>query len=256
MGSEAIAPSCKTAEGDSRQEVIVDPIGTFARFVAELLPADEVVKPVRIVVQFLVYISTLGGIAFARPIAMRVPWIRRRLAGGEAYVGDYVQIINSGEERRYSLVRVYYNSASTGYFLRGNQYDPEGNRAIDFTSRNVAFREGDIDYLEFVWAAETVSDKSRFDGYTQMRIDDRSDPEMYEGRGFFVTFDDVPRRFDLRFFKITEQRLNEFRKTDSKIDLPKLKTEKSRHDFVVALHAALVNHPSLQPTEESGKPIL
>lgn len=234
----------------------MDPIGTFARFVAELIPGGQANQPLRIIVQFLVYLSIVVCIALAKPIAMRVPWIRKRLAGAEVYAGDYVQIINSGEQRRYSLIKVYYHSASTGYFLRGNQYDPEGHRAIDFSSRNVAFREGEIDYLEFVWAAETISDKSRFDGYTQMRIDDKLDPEMYEGRGFFITFDNSPRRFDLRFFKITERRLDEFRKTDPEIALPKLTTEKSRHDFVVALHAALINHPSLQPTEEGGKPLL
>lgn len=234
----------------------MDPIGALAQFLASLIPGGDSYEPARIVVQFLVYAAILAVIAFARPIAMRIPTVRRRLSGNEIYAGDYVQIINDGENRRYSIVKVYYHSASTGYLLKGNQYDPQGNRAIDFSSSNVAFREGEIDYIEFVWRAETVSDKRRFDGYTQMRIDDRTEPAMYEGRGFFITFDNAPRRFDLRFFKITKKRLEQFREKDTEIHLQEPKTEKDRQDFVVALHSALVNHPALQPTEESGVPIL
>ena len=234
----------------------MDPIGTLARLVTSLIPGGEGTEPVRIVVGFLVYASIVALIAFARPIAMHIPALRQRLEKGEGYAGKYVQIIRARELRRYSILEIFYSPKSKEYLLKGWQYDPEGNRAIDFTSVNVAFREGPINYIEFVWQAETVSDKARFDGYTQMRIDDKSNSEMYEGRGFFVTFHETPLRFDLRFFKITNERLDQFKSTDQSINIKSPTTEQDRHAFVVALHSALAKHPSLQPIEESGEPVL
>ena len=234
----------------------MDPIGKLSKFIVSLIPGTEEAEAARTVAEFLVYATILALVAFARPIALRVPAIRKRLEKGEAYAGKYVQIIRSGDDRRYSILEIFYNSKLKEYFLKGWQYDLRGNRAIDFTSINVAFREGPINYIEFVWQAETISDKARFDGYTQMRIDDKSKPELHEGRGFFVTFHNEPLRFDLRFFKITEARIRQFKDTDDTINMTIPITEKDRHDFVVLLHSALQKHPSLQPIEESGKPLL
>lgn len=234
----------------------MDVIGTVAEFVTSVIPSEKEYEPVKIVVQFIIYVLILGVIAFAKPIAIRITWIRRKIEPGDTYAGKYVQIIGEEENRRYSIIEIFFDPKSKRYLLKGNQYDSEGSRAIDFTSQNVAFREGPINYMEFVWFAEIISDKSRFDGYTMMQIDDKTQPDMFEGRGFFVTFHHDPLRFNLRFFRITEERLKKLNEVDNEEKLTIPITEHDRHNFVVKLHSILAVHPSLQPTEESGKALL
>jgi hypothetical protein len=158
--------------------------------------------------ELILFITILITAAFARPIALRIAWVRRLLDPGERFAGRYVQIINSAGERRYStILDIRYRSHRHGYFLSGVQYDTEGRRAIDFDSENVAIREGQNSYLEFAWRAETVTSKERFDGYTQMKPDNSDNLKRLEGRGFFITFHHDPKRFDLRFIKLTRTRL-------------------------------------------------
>jgi hypothetical protein len=200
-------------------------------------------------IELLIFVTLLVLAAFARPLALKVSLIRRMLDKGDKFSGRYVQIINSENQRRYSVLDIRYKSYRRGYYLTGIQYDTEGRRAIDFDSENVAFREAQNDYFEFVWRAETVTTKDRFDGYTQMRPDDSNNLDMLEGRGFFITFHNEPKRFDLRFVKLTKKRLKA-------LGLDDPKTEKDRVAFVKGLHLKLRDHPHIQPIEESGSPLL
>lgn len=203
------------------------------------------------------YAAIVALIAFAGPLAKRIPLVRAYLEPGERYAGQYVQIIGANENRRYSIIEIFYDAAARRYSLKGIQYDEVGRRAIDFDSETVAFHdEGPTDYFDFVWKAETVAEKERFDGFTRMNLDTKESSDICEGRGFFITFHNKPIRYDLRFFKITEQRLSVFRSTSpsTKFQLPS--DESQRAEFVRNLHDVLATYPHLQPTEETGKPLL
>lgn len=234
----------------------MDIIGILSEYIASLISGNDNEKSINVILSFLIYMSILSIIVFARPIALRFRILRRIFQKKEVYAGCYVQIVDGGEERRYSIIDIFYDHKAGGYFLKGIQYDTFGNRAIDFTSQNVAFRAGPSNCIEFVWQSESIEDKQRFDGYTMMCIDDPSNHDMYEGRGFFVTFHKFPLRYDLRFFKITAERLNHFRLTSKSINLELPSTEQARRKFVMALHVALITFPELQPIEAGGKPIL
>jgi hypothetical protein len=234
----------------------MDYIGTGAKFISSLIPGGQDWESVRTIANFLAYVTIVGIIAFLKPIAFSFPFIRRRLAPGERYAGQYVQIIRGGENRRYSLLSVRYLPRAQTYMLIGYQYDIEGRRAIDFDSHNVAFRQdGPIDFMEFTWRAEVVADKSRFDGYTMMRFDDTADEASYEGRGFFITFHEDPERFNLHFIKLTPASLGKLNAGASKSRIKIPKTEPERSQFIVRLHQTLVQHPHLQP-DEPGKALL
>lgn len=224
-------------------------ISKIAELITSLISDPKNPDALKSFLEILIFLIILSIAFFFRQIIVLIPLIRDIFIEGEKYAGQYVQIINSNGVRRYSLLDIKYLRTLRGYFLRGIQYDIEGHRAIDFDSENMAFRKGPISYMEFVWRAETVSDKKRFDGYTQMRPDDTSNFDMLEGRGFFITFDQPPRRFDMRFIKLTKTRLKIF-------NLEKPRTEKDRIQFIKDLHTKLVEHPHLQPLEESGVPLL
>jgi len=187
--------------------------------------------------------------AYLKPIAYHFAFVRDWIDYREEYAGHYVQIIGSGDDRRYSILDIAYRSYERGYQLQGFQYDTQGRRAIDFDSQNVAFGTEEKPFLEFVWKAETVADKKLFDGYTRMRPDDSDNHKMIEGRGFFITFDQAPRRFDLRFVKLTSSRLKQLELKDPEV-------ESDREQFIKQFNKALDKHPELQPREETGSPIL
>src|SRR5260370_24305942 len=116
----------------------------FALQIAGPNPPGSLVK----LLEILILISLLVIAAFARPLALRIGFLRgifRR--NEERYVGRYVQIINSDDERRYSVLDIRYQSYTKGYHLIRVQYDPNRNRTIDFESENVAFRNGPTSFL-------------------------------------------------------------------------------------------------------------
>jgi len=229
----------------------------LAEFITSLIPGTSANNSVKIVVSFLIYVAVLALIAFARPIALAIPAVRNRIEPRDRFAGQYVQIIENEESRRYSLIDVSFVPKLGSYELRGFQYEPNGLRAIDFTSQNVAFRFGPITYMEFVWQAETISDKERFEGYTMMRYDDVSNADVLEGRGFFITFHHEPKRFNMRFIKISDvtlDKLNSASAADEKLEKSTGAAERAR--FVKQLHRILEAHPELHPMEETSKPIL
>lgn len=231
----------------------MDMIGVIAELVAALIPGGVEYDPVRTIVSFLVYASILFGVAFARPIALTVPAIRSKVEPQERYAGHYVQIIENDEHRRCSLLKVFYDAKARTYLLSGIQYGVAGAREIDFTSHNVAFRAGPMTYMEYVWQAESIRNKERFDGYTMMRFDDTSNLEMLEGRGFYVTFHHTPQRSNLRFFKLSEERLKYLNINEPTVHLVIPKSESERAQFVRDLHFVLQSDCSLQPTEEASE---
>jgi hypothetical protein len=222
-------------------------IEKLADFIAAFFASGNDTRALVSFLELIILAIMLAVAASFKSIILFIPYVRGFLNYGEKYAGQYLQIINSGQERRYSLINIRYSSRKSSYLLRGIQYDTKGQRAIDFKSVNVDFIENPLPYFEFVWFAETVTDAARFDGYTQMRPDTMNANDM-EGRGFSITFDKVPRRFDLRFIKLTRKRLAAF-----KLIAPK--TEKDRIQFIKDFHKQLQKHPDLQPTEEASKPL-
>lgn len=225
-------------------------INKFATMLAKLLSTmlgdAEDSSALSTIIEFLIYVTVIVTVYYFRAILLLVPFARRLMEEGEKYSGYYLQIIGDGDERRYSLIKINYKAKIRAYFMIGFQYDLEFKRAIDFDSVNVDFRDGPSPYFEFVWRAETVTEKKRFDGYTYMCPDDNDDPMLYEGRGFFITFDQVPRRFNLKFLRLSKKRLKELG-----LKLPK--NEKSRAKFIKALHEKIGDDESLSPQNYGGK---
>ena len=227
----------------------MDAIEKLANILASWIAESHNAKELEKILEFIIFLAILVFVFFARQIIRRIPFVRRRINEGERYAGRYVQIIGEGVDRRYSVLDIRYGSYSEGYLLVGFQYDPEGRRAIDFESENVAFRRGASSYLEFVWSAETLADKSLFNGYTQMYPDDSDDLRLLEGRGFFITFDKEPRRFDLEFIKLSRYRLRE-------LGLKDPKTDDERSSFVKQLHEKLSKDAEVRTVKEVGKALL
>ena len=200
-------------------------------------------------IQVLVFLIFGVLVWFIEPASMRIPFIRAWRRHEERYRGNYVQIIQSGNERRYSLVSICYNAKLRRYILIGKQYDSSGHPAIEFKSDRVMIVEEIDNTIEFSWRGAVNLTKERYEGYTKMTMTDATDIDMLEGNGFFITFDATPRRVNLQFVKMSKRRLVEFG-----LIWPSRGADNTA--FVVSFHNLLQLHPELEPVEESKKPII
>jgi hypothetical protein len=182
----------------------------FADYLAKIILSafGDKASPVEIVqtiLKIFLYAGILSITAFWRSIFLRISFLRRLIRPEQLYAGWYLQIIEQGQNRRYSILEISYKPRLERFFLRGYQYDKNGNRAVDFDSENVSFPEGVSEYIEFVWRAVAYSDKEYVIGYTQMVF-----REPLQGTGFFITFHSEPKRYNLDFIRLKPVKLREY----------------------------------------------
>jgi hypothetical protein len=226
----------------------MDIIEAIVHAVVEALGGILSPDAVRVVVSFLVVVLVTIVGWFINPISLRVPLVRRVLRHEEKYCGNYVQIIQSEEERRYSLIRVFYSNLLGKYVLSGRQYDSSGRPAIEFKSNRVSFVEDIYTSIEFAWIGGALN-LAKYEGFTKMIMTDSQDFDMLEGQGFFITFDEVPRRVDMKFLRMTKTRLREFG-----LVWPRRLSEVAA--FIAKFHAKLQDHPEHLPVEDSKMPLV
>lgn len=226
---------------------MIEPISKTLAYLLEKFLGSGAIESV---VEILVFLTLTIFVWFIDPLSMRFRFIRKFRRHEEKYCGKYVQIIQSGADRRYSLIDIFYNPKLRKYILSGKQYDAGGHPAIDFKSDRVFVVEDVYHTIEFSWVGGAVNlIKEKYEGFTKMIMTDAEDIEMLDGHGFFITFDEIPRRVNLQFVKMSKRRLSEFG-----LLWPKKGSELT--SFVLAFHNTLQVHPELEPIEESKKPLV
>lgn len=216
-----------------------------AHFLLRIFGADSS----EVLLQLLIFLIFCVVGWYIRPVSMRIRFIRGILRHEEKFSGNYIQIIQNDGERRYSLISISYHPQLKRYVLTGKQYDTDGRPAVEFKSDRVLIVEEIDNTIEFSWRGAANFTKERYEGYTKMTMTDEKDIEMLDGNGFFITFDEPPRRVNLQFLKMTKSRLAQFG-----LIWPRYGSDNT--SFVISFHGALQLHPELEPVEESKRPII
>ncbi len=146
----------------------------------------------------LLFLILITGIAtwlsfYWRSLALRSPFIRRRLLPEERYAGRYLQAVRRGSEIRYAIVHIFYNPRKKRFEAHGRNYSPSGEEVSSFRSKHVLLppdKDGDI---EFIWQGNRAAA-----GYTCMKRENRDD-DYIEGDGYVIAFGQKPRTFPILF---------------------------------------------------------
>ncbi|MGO9485270.1 MAG: hypothetical protein ACLPX9_11900 [Rhodomicrobium sp.] len=128
-----------------------------------------------------------------RDLALRSRTIRRRLLPDERYAGRYLQAVRRGDEIRYAIVRIFYNTKKRQFEALGRNYNSSGEEVSSFRSNHIVFPAGNDNDIEFIWQGKRAAT-----GYTCMKIE-TSDDDYIEGDGYVIAFGQKPKTFPIRF---------------------------------------------------------
>lgn len=202
----------------------------------------------KLILKALFYLIILLAGIILRPALENIQLFRGLAMPVEQYSGNYIQIIEEGDERRYSLVQIHYNKKRSVYALKGSQYTPEGLKAADFRSDNVFIVHDPYPRITFKWSAITLPSRESHYGYTEMTPYSLGDNKNIEGEGFFFTFNhNGSEHIDLTFIQLTEEKLENLN-----LDLPH--TESERSHFIRDFHEIMLHNKDIPSTGNFGKP--
>lgn len=213
---------------------------------------------IEIGVQATLYAGAVATPFILHRLSRDLGFVRRRLNSMRHQLArqPLLQIIDRYDgQRLYAFIYFDWNGRTGRYRLIGFQHLPDGTQTAEFESDQIEFPRKNAPSMMFSWASSVTDAFDHPGGTTQIKFESHRNARELEGKGFFVTYDLEPKRYELRAYSLTRKRASALTgRREVPWDL------KQRENFVRALHERMatsgitIAQRSIKPKRGQAKP--